>query len=77
MRIVTVIGVPLTRISSGSSTARVSGRAMVSSAVTCLTRRRAVTRPIADHPVAGPTPAERSSRITTAFDTGVFDLAAA
>ena len=46
VRMLTVIGVPLTRISNGSSTTSVSGRATASSAVTCRTRRRAVTRPM-------------------------------
>ena len=66
MRIVTVIAVPLTRISSGSSTASVSGRVVAPSAVRWLARRRAVTLPIG----------RASSRITTALDTGVFDRAA-
>ena len=66
VRMVTVIGVPLTRISSGSSTTSVSGRATASSAVTWCTLRRAVTRP---HYV-------RSSLMTMALDTGVLDLAA-
>jgi hypothetical protein len=35
VRIVTVIGLPLTRISRGSSTTSVSGRATALSAVTC------------------------------------------
>ena len=62
---VTVIGVPLTRISSGSSTTRVSGRATASSAVTCCTGA-----------ARSPVPMPRSNRMTIAFDTGVFDLAA-
>ena len=63
---VTVIGFPLTRISSGSSTTSVSGRATASSAVTWCTLRRAVTLPIY----------ARSSLMTIAFETGVLDLAA-
>ena len=46
MRIVTVIAEPLTRISNGSSTARVSGRVVTVSAVRWLAGRRAVTLPM-------------------------------
>lgn len=46
MRIVTVTGDPLTRISRGSSTTSVSARSSVPPVVTRLMRRRAVTRPM-------------------------------
>ena len=67
MRIVTVIAEPLTRSSSGSSTARVSGRVVTASAVRWLAGRRAVTLPIVRCSESGS---------TTALETGVFDLAA-
>ena len=71
---VTVIAVPLTRISIGSSTASVSGLATAPSAVRWLARRRAVTLPIELPRCARPP--DRVQPISTALDTGVFDLAA-
>ena len=77
MRIVTVTAVPFTRISNGSSTTRVSGlahRVVRRHVLGSATRRHAAHYETTRSAAA--TPAEDSNRITTAFETGVFDFSA-
>ncbi len=74
---VTVTAVPLTRISSGSSTTRVSGlrHRVVRGDVLGSAARRHPAHYVTTRS-ASATPAEASNRITTAFETGVFDFSA-